>query len=211
MDITEKERDARTVKKFKGGDLLAFEKLVSSYEGRIYRFLSKMCGCGENAKDVLQETFLNAYRYLNGFRGEASFKTWLYKIASTACLRNKRRRKDEPGYHLSFEDLLPGEAERKNIMGQGWYTTPINELLDDELKEHIEKSLQALPEKYRIVFVLREREGLSGEDVAEAVGISVAAVKSRLHRARLFLRKELSEYYLHEGKEKAVQGSSEKG
>ena len=193
-----KEIDEKTIEKFRGGDARAFDELVTRYDGMIYGFLSRMCGNTEKAKDMVQETFLTAYRYLEGFRGDASFKTWLYKIASTSCLRSKRRKINEPSYHLSLDDLLPGEAEKKDGITQSWYNTPAQELLNNELKEQIKKSLLKLPEKYRLVFVLREMEEFNAEETATTLDISVAAVKSRLHRARLFLRKELAEYYLKE-------------
>ncbi len=191
-----KENDFRAVTRFKAGDAKAFDELVVRYEGRMYGFLMRMCGCADNAKDVVQETFMTAYRYLNGFRGDASFKTWLYRIASTSCLKNKRRRKNEPARHVSLDDLVPGEAEVKGLAESSWPTTPAEELLNRELADHIQNSLLDLPEKYRIVFVLRDVEGFSAEEAARTLKISVPAVKSRLHRARLFLRKELSAYYL---------------
>jgi len=155
-----------------------------------------MCRCADNVQDVLQETFLTTYRYLGRFRGDSSFKTWLYKIASTSCLRSMRRKKNEPAYHLSYEDLLPGEGEKKEGLSAGWYSAPVDDLLNKELHELISKSLEKLPEKYRAVFILRELEGFNAEETSKALSISSGAVKSRLHRARLFLRKELAEYYL---------------
>jgi RNA polymerase sigma-70 factor (ECF subfamily) len=192
--MEDKERDSEIIARFKGGERKAFEELVSLYEGRIYGYLARMCGGYDHAKDITQETFLTAYRYLDGFRGDASFKTWLYRVAYTACLHSRRRKKHEPQRHLSFEDLLPGEAERNS--GNEWYKTPVKDLLNNELKEKIEESLRALPEKYRAVFLLKEREGFSVAEVAGTLDLSVPAVKSRLHRARLFLRKQLAEYYL---------------
>lgn len=193
-----KNRDAQAVARFKAGDPYAFEELVSRYEGRIYGFLSKMCLSPDNARDMVQETFLTAFRYLKNFRGDSSFKTWLYKVASTACLRSRRKRKNEPAYHLSFEELLPGEAERREGFNREWYNTPAEALLNAELNEHIQMSLAELPEKYRVVFVLKELEGFSNQEIAKTLDLSIPAVKSRLHRARLFLRKELAEYYLKE-------------
>ena len=192
----EKLADARAVDRFQSGERSAFDELIFRYEGKIYGFLSRMCGCTENARDVVQETFISAFRYLDRFRGEASFKTWLYRIASTSCMRNKRRRKDEPAKHLSLDDLLPGEAERKSGVGKSWQEAPVDALLNKELDEYIQASLEKLPKKYRIVFVLRELEGFSAEEVSQMLELSIPAVKSRLHRARLFLRKELAEYYL---------------
>lgn len=193
-----KEKDFQTVDRFKAGDAKAFDELVIRYEGKMYGFLMRMCGCADRAQDVVQETFITAYRYLNGFRGDASFKTWLYRIASTSCMKNKRRRKNEPARHVSLDDLVPGEAEVKGLTESAWPITPAEELLNRELADHIQDSLLELPEKYRIVFVLRDMEGFSAEEAARTLKITVPAVKSRLHRARLFLRKKLSAYYLGE-------------
>ncbi len=197
-----KEKDFKAVDRFKAGDAKAFDELVIRYEGKMYGFLMRMCGCADRAQDIVQETFMTAYRYLKGFRGEASFKTWLYRIASTSCMKSKRRRKNEPARHVSLDDLVPGEGETKGLVESSWPTTPAEELLNRELADHIQNSLMELPEKYRIVFVLRDVEEFSAEEVARTLGISVPAVKSRLHRARLFLRKALSAYYLGEQAQK---------
>ena len=208
LELAEKAKkiDDHAVGRFKSGDEVAFEELMNRYEGKIFGYLSRMCRCADNVQDVLQETFLTTYRYLGRFRGDSSFKTWLYKIASTSCMRSMRRRKNEPVYHLSYEDLLPGEAEKKEGLSSGWYSAPVDDLLNKELHELISKSLEKLPEKYRAVFILRELEGLNAEETSTALGISSGAVKSRLHRARLFLRKELAEYYL---KNESVTADSE--
>ncbi len=191
------DEDSKEVDRFKRGDSQAFDELMTRYEDRIYGFLTRMCRSRDNAKDRVQDTFLTAFRYLNGFRGEASFKTWLYRIASTSCFRSKRRKKNEPSHHLSLDDLTPGQLEIKEGVNAKWTDSPAEELLNRELKEKIDESLHSLDEKYRVVFVLRDVEGFSSEEVSKMLDISVPAVKSRLHRARLYLRKELAEYYLN--------------
>jgi len=191
--------DSKEVDRFKSGDSLAFDELMTRYEDRIYGFLTRMCRSRDNAKDRLQDTFLTAFRYLKGFRGEASFKTWIYRIATTSCFRSKRRKKNEPSHHLSLDDLKPGQMEIKEGVDAKWTDSPAEELLNRELKEKIDESLYSLDEKYRVVFVLRDVEGFSSEKVSKMLDISVPAVKSRLHRARLYLRKELAEYYLNGG------------
>jgi len=191
--------DSKEVDRFKSGDSHAFDELMTRYEDRIYGFLTRMCRSRDNAKDRLQDTFLTAFRYLKGFRGEASFKTWIYRIATTSCFRSKRRKKNEPSHHLSLDDLTPGQMEIKEGVDAKWTDSPAEELLNRELKEKIDESLYSLDEKYRVVFVLRDVEGFSSEKVSEMLDISVPAVKSRLHRARLYLRKELAEYYLNGG------------
>ncbi|MFQ5561711.1 MAG: RNA polymerase sigma factor [Nitrospinota bacterium] len=191
---TQKERDMVLVDRFKGGDLAAFEELMGLYENQIYGFLVKMCGCSEGAKDVVQNTFLNAYRYLGKFRGDAAFKTWIYKVASTSCLKEKRKESSK-AFHISLDDFLPKEKPGPEHKKPSWLRTPIEELLNTELSSHLKQSLVKLPKKYRLVLVLRDLEGFTAEEASEALDISVAAVKSRLHRARLFMRKELVGYY----------------
>ena len=192
--------DSIEVDRFKNGDSHAFDKLMTRYEDRIYAFLTRMCRSRDNAQDRLQDTFLTAFRYLKDFRGEASFKTWIYRIASTSCFRSKRKKKNEPSQHLSFDDLTPGQMEINEGVNAKWTDSPAAELLNRELKEKIDESLYSLAEKYRVVFVLRDVEGFNTEEVSKMLDISVPAIKSRLHRARLYLRKELAEYYLNEGK-----------
>lgn len=193
------DNDSKEVDRFKNGDSHAFDELMTRYEDRIYGFLTRMCRSRDNAKDRLQDTFLTAFRYLKDFRGEASFKTWIYRIASTSCFRSKRKRKNEPTHHLSLDDLTPGQMEIKEGGNAKWADSTVDELLNRELKEKIDESLYSLDEKYRLVFVLRDVEGFSTEEVSKMLDISVPAVKSRLHRARLYLRKELAEYYLNGG------------
>jgi RNA polymerase sigma-70 factor (ECF subfamily) len=190
------DNDSNAVDRFKNGDTSAFDELMLRYEDRIYSFLTRMCRSRDNARDRLQDTFLTAFRYLKNFRGEASFKTWLYRIASTSCLRSLRRRKNEPSHHLSLDDLGPGQMEINRGLNAGWADSPVDELINQELREKIDDSLFSLPEKYRVVFVLRDMEDFNSQEVSKMLEISVPAVKTRLHRARLFLRKELAEYYL---------------
>ena len=186
--------DIDTVERFKKGDARAFDEILTKYQDRIYSFLYRLCGCPEGAADVAQETFLNAFRYLNDFRGEASLKNWLYKIATNSCYKFKRKRKDEPDFNLSLDQFLPHEDEPKlEIADESM--APEGEVLNGELSDLIEQAVRKLPKKYRLVIVLRDMEGLSGEETAEVLDISLSAVKSRLHRARLFVRDELRDYF----------------
>mgnify|MGYP001216918015 CR=1 FL=1 len=190
------DKDWEIIERFKAGNNSAFEDLMTRYEGNIYGFLVRMCGCPEGAKDVLQDTFLNTYRYIGSFRGDSSFKTWLYRVASSACLKTKRKKGGEPDFKISLEEFLPNEKETPEDKKPSWHKTPVEEMLDQELSEHIQKNLQLMPRKYRIVLVLRDLEGFTAEETAQTLEINVPAVKSRLHRARLFLRRSLEEYYM---------------
>jgi RNA polymerase sigma-70 factor (ECF subfamily) len=140
----------------------------------------------------VQETFLSAYRSLNKFRGDAKVSTWLYTIASRACLRMRRKRKGAPDRELSLEEFVPtSEGEfRLQVPIEG--LTPEQALENKELREALDQAINKLPQKYRMALVLRDMEGLSAGETAAVMGLSERAVKSRLHRARLFVRRELS-------------------
>jgi len=140
----------------------------------------------------VQETFLNAYRGLKDFRGEAQISTWLYTIASRACMRMRRKRKGEPERELSLDEFVPtSEGEfRLQIPIDG--LTPEQALQNKELREALDQAINKLPKKYRMTLVLRDMEGLSAKEVGTIMGLTERAVKSRLHRARLFVRRELS-------------------
>jgi RNA polymerase sigma-70 factor (ECF subfamily) len=158
----------------------------------IYRYAHRLCGEVEAAKDLVQETFLNAYRGLKDFRGEAQISTWLYTIASRACMRMRRKRKGEPERELSLDEFVPtSEGEfRLQIPIDG--LTPEQALQNKELREALDQAINKLPKKYRMTLVLRDMEGLSAKEVGTIMGLTERAVKSRLHRARLFVRRELS-------------------
>lgn len=188
--------DIAAVERFKRGDREAFDYFLNKYQDRIYNFLHRLCGCPEGAADVTQETFLNAFRYLNNFRGDASFKNWLYKIATNSCYKFKRKGKNEPTFELSFEQFS-GHDNEPGLEIPSETVAPEGQVLSRELSDMIEQAILKLPRKYRLVIVLRDLEGMSGEETAEVLDISLSAVKSRLHRARLFVKNELSAYFEH--------------
>lgn len=170
----------------------AFDKLYREHVDLVYRYAHRLCGEAESAKDLVQETFLNAYRGLKDFRGDSRVSTWLYTIASRACLRMRRKRKGAPERELSLEEFVPtSEGEfRLQIPVDG--LTPEQALENKELREALEQAINKLPKKYRMALVLRDMEGLSAGETGAIMGLSERAVKSRLHRARLFVRRELS-------------------
>lgn len=175
-----------------GHEAEAFDRLYRDHVDRIYRFAQRLCGQADDAKDLVQDTFLNAYRGLKHFRGEAQLSTWLYAIASRACIRMRRKRKGEPERELSLEEFIPtSEGEfRLQIPTEG--LTPEEALANKELRGGLQDAIRKLPKKYRLVLVLRDMEGLSAKEVGSIMGLNERAVKSRLHRARLFVRRELS-------------------
>lgn len=181
----------------KDGDPAALDTLVRTHQDRVYGFAMRMCRNVEDAKDILQETFLGMVRSVREFRDESKFSTWLYRIAANACLKKRRRGVHDPTpeQELSLDELMPRpDAEGRRPQIADWSEDAERALLRGELSGRMEAAIDKLPKEYKIVLVLRDVEGLSAEETAQAVGLSVAAVKSRLHRARVFVRRELAEY-----------------
>jgi RNA polymerase sigma-70 factor (ECF subfamily) len=179
------------------GDSAALEELVRAHQGRVYSFAMRMCRNVEDAKDILQETFLGMVRSMREFREESKFSTWLYRIAANACLKKRRRGVHDPTpeQELSLDELMPRpDAEGRKPEIPDWSEDAEHALLRGELSERLETAIDKLPKEYKVVLVLRDVEGLSAEETAETLGLSVAAVKSRLHRGRVFVRRELSDY-----------------
>lgn len=175
-----------------------FDRLYRDHVDLIYRFAHRLCGEPEAAKDLVQETFLNAYRGFQRFRGDAQVSTWLYTIASRACLRMRRKRKGAPERELSLEEFIPtsdGEF-RLQIPVDG--LSPEEAFHNKQVQEALDRAINQLPKKYKMVLVLRDMEGLSAKEVGTVMGLNERAVKSRLHRARLFVRRQLSAHGLDE-------------
>lgn len=188
------DNDLALVQAAQRGDKHAFAQLVKKYEQRVYNLARKMVRDPQDAEDVLQETFINVYRHLNDFQGEAAFATWLYRIATNASLMKLRARKD---YAVSLDEPMEAD-DGENMMPReivDWGITPEEALLNNEVRAQMDAAVEALPETMRAVFVLRDIEGLSVQETADVLGISVPNVKTRLHRARMMLRENLSSYF----------------
>ena len=187
----------------RAGDPAAIEELVRSHQSRLYNFAMRMCRNVEDAKDVLQETFLGMLRSIKDFRGESRFTTWLYRIASNACLKKRRRgvHDPEPEQEISLDELMPRPgAHGKKPEIPDWSEDAERALLRGELSKKMETAIDRLPKQYKIVLVLRDVEGFPAEETAEMLNLSVPAVKSRLHRARVSVRRELAGYFQSEAK-----------
>ncbi len=192
------DEDFDLVQAINSGRTELFQQLVEKYQQRIYNFGMRMCGEVRDAEDLVQETFLNIFRYLGGFRYETRFKNWMYRVATTTCLKAKRKPKHAPDRELSLEEFMPGEGDVLPDEAPAWARRPLDQVLNLELAELIQKAIIELPKKYRMVVVLRDQEGFSTEETAHILGISVANTKVRLHRARLFLREKLKGYFDHD-------------
>ncbi len=189
--------DALLIKQARDGDTRAFESLIKRYEQLVYGFSFKVCRDPNKAAETMQDTFINVYRNLHQFNGRAKFSTWLYTIVSNNCLMNRRKRKIDQ--EMSYLDEPPVEGED----GQGetipaWTETPAELLLNEELRTRLDAAIQKLPMEYRVVFILRDMEHQTAEETAKILKLSVPAVKSRLRRARIFLRGELSDLMVNE-------------
>lgn len=177
----------------RAGDRAEFARLVEKYSGRIYRLAFKILGDAQDAEDALQETFLKAFRALPDFEGRSSISTWLYRIAANEAFMALRRRKPDA---ISVDEAQPTpDGEQEPIQIMDWCCLPEEELLSAEAREHLDKAIDRLSPALKAVFLLRDIEGLSVRETAEALNLSEAAVKTRLLRARLNLREQLSAYY----------------
>lgn len=187
--------DAALVQRVRAGDYSSFETLVRRHEKKIYNLAYRMMDNREDASDILQETFLQAFRKLDGFKGESGFSTWIYRIAVNLCLMKKRKEKGRRVISLDAPVLYQRQKELRTAVPDDWSKDPSVSLENKELKKKLAEAIKELPEDYRTVFLLREVQGLSNEKAAEILKISLPAVKSRLHRARLFLRDKLAQYF----------------
>ena len=187
------EEDFEFVRATLDGDFSAFERLVDKYHGKIYRHLRKMVSDASVAEDLLQDTFLSAYRGLQGFNRASSFSTWLFRIATNVALMYLRRERPET---VEYDDRIMSELADVLTPSPEFVSTPLEILLSMEGKAKIEQAIEQLPVIYRSVVILRDVEGFSLEEVATIVGASIPAVKSRLHRARNIVRESLTSYYI---------------
>jgi len=187
-----KEDEPVLVAAAQAGDISAFETLVSRYERKIFRLAQNITQNREDAEDVMQEAFLKAYEHLSGFQGNSRFYTWLVRIAvNQALMKLRKRRPNQVSIDEEVntgEDLIPREIE-------DWGPSPEDRYKQTEMSDILSSSIADLDPPFRIVFQLRDIEELSTEETAEALGLSVPAVKSRLLRARLKLRQKLDKYF----------------
>ena len=195
---TVQDDDYELIRAINAGQSDRFGELVRKYQQKVYNFGMRMCGEPRDSEDLVQETFLNVFRYLPGFRYETKFKNWMFRIATTACLKKKRRPRHAQERELSLEAFMPPEGEALPDKPPEWARAPLDQVLNEELARHIQKAIIDLPKKYRMVVALREMEGFSTEETARILDISTANVKVRLHRARLFLREKLKGYFEHD-------------
>lgn len=187
--------DMELFKAAQDGDYQAFEAIVKRFQDRVHRLAFGMTKNETDAEEVVQDAFLNLFRSLPTFRADSSPGTWIYRIAANSALMRLRTKRRKP--LLSIEDVPAGQRSSlgESLEAPGsWARDPADTLLNRELGGHVFEAVDALPEKYRLVLLLRDVEGLSNEEVAETLGLTVPTVKSRLHRSRLYVRDKVDEY-----------------
>lgn len=185
--------DHQLIAKVKSGDERAFAKLVQQYEQTVWGFAFKLCRDKEKAEESYQDTFINVFRKIDQFDGRSKFSTWLYSIVAHNCLMKRRKRKLDSLLE-SYDEPPNGDDPQTQKQLASWSDTPIEKLMNREMKERLDSAIQKLPDDYKIVFVLRDLEGRSAEETAKITKLSVPAVKSRLRRSRIFLREQLHEF-----------------
>src|SRR5512134_1038762 len=183
------DRDEELLAAARRGDRDALEQLLAHHQHRVFRFGVKMCGEEEDAKDVLQDTLIAAARSIKDFRGASSVSTWLYTIARSFCIKKRRRSKFAPEQEESLDQAEPG-LEARQIVDPN--RGPEDDLAGRQIERALEQAIARLEPMYREVLVLRDVEGLTAPEVAEVMGLSVEAVKSRLHRARVAVREAVA-------------------
>jgi len=187
--------DAALVEGLRREDGDAVERLVERYGDRVYRLALRITGSPEDAEEVAQDALWTAGRKIHMFKGDSAFGSWLYRITANAAYMKLRSRRAK-AREIALEEVLPA------LDGDGAHFEPIDDwsrrvderALQGELRGVLERAIAELPTDYRTALVLHDVEGMSNPDIAEALGISLPAVKSRVHRSRLYLRKRLTEY-----------------
>jgi RNA polymerase sigma-70 factor (ECF subfamily) len=188
--------DLTLVQRVRTGDQRAYKTLVERYQRKVFSIAFGMLKDREEARDVAQEAFVKVYRYLDHFKGDASFYTWLYRITVNICIDVLRRRGPLKGEQVEFDEQIQMDVSEANLgaLGTRLGTNPQKSMLRKELAEKIEAALAEVPEKHRAILLLREIEGMSYEDLSRTLDIPKGTVMSRLFHARLKVQKVLNEY-----------------
>jgi RNA polymerase sigma-70 factor (ECF subfamily) len=193
--------EALSLEALRAGDRAEFARLVDAYYEMVYRVAVKMLSNPQDAEDVLQETFMKALRAMKQFDGRSKLSTWLYRIATNEALMALRRQ--GPDLISTDESFETDEGEQEPVQITDWCCLPEKEFMSAEAQRYLDKAIDRLSPSLRAVFVLRDIEGLSTQETAEVLNLSETAVKTRLSRARLQLREDLTSYFgdkLFEGK-----------
>ncbi len=189
MDARDGDQDL--LEQIRGDDPGAFERFVELHGDRIFGFGMRFCGEREDAREVAQETLLQAFRSLKKLKEPRALRSWLYRVASNACLMKRRRGKHEPVREIALEELMPGDPGRAAVEIPDASQLPDAALERLQARDAVRRAIRDLPEHYRIVLVLRDMEQLSTAETARALDVPETTIKMRLHRARLMVRRGL--------------------
>lgn len=184
--------DIELIAKFRAGDSKAFEELLARYEEKAFRLAMRMTRDSEDAEEALQDAFTTVFRKIDGFKGESSFSSWFYRVTVNACLMKIRKRRQNRC--IFFDDIEP-HVNITSLLQASDSVSSDHSMFIAQLRLALQEAIQELPEEYRSVFILRDIDGLSSKEVAQLLQLSVSAVKSRLHRSRLALRRTLAQVY----------------
>ncbi|HEX6211195.1 MAG TPA: sigma-70 family RNA polymerase sigma factor [Methylomirabilota bacterium] len=187
--------DAELVEALRREEPDAADRLVERYGDRVYRLAMRITGLREDAEEAAQDALWTAARKIHMFKGESAFGSWIYRITANAAYQKLRTRRQKSA-EIAIEDVLPsldGDGRHFEPMDD-WSNRVDEQALQGELRQVLQRAIDGLPADYRTALVLHDVEGLSNPDIAEALNISLPAVKSRVHRSRLFVRKQLADY-----------------
>ena len=199
--------DEQLLEAVKRDDPGAFDAFVDRYGRRLMAFGVRMCGHHEDAEDVFQETLLKAFQGLKDLREPKAVRTWLYRVAANAC--RMKRRKEKPSREISLDDLKPsGWEDAMTPEIPDWSDLPDDATERAKLRDALEEEISQLPPDYRLVLLLRDVEGLSTQETADALQVRVPAVKMRLHRARMVLRSQLEAFQVANADAKPAMGGA---
>lgn len=192
--------DAVLVESLRRGDEDAPEALVTAYGDRVYRLAVRITGVEQDAEEVVQDALWTAARKIDTFKGESAFGSWLYRITANAAYQKLRGRHGKR-QEISWEDLMPAfdASGKRGDVERDWSAQTDEPAIQGELRSLLNRAVSDLPPDYRTAFVLHDVEGMSNPEIAQALKISLPAVKSRVHRSRLFLRQRLAEYMANAG------------
>jgi RNA polymerase sigma-70 factor (ECF subfamily) len=186
--------DVELIERFQKGCSMSFNEIVSRYESKAYNLAMRLTRNTEDAEEVLQDVFVTVYRKVAGFEGKSKFSSWLYRITVNAAFMKLRKRRQD--HSVALEDVMPNLHNVTTLAPQSIWSMPCDSLaVSNEVRIALESAIARLPEEYRAVFILRDIDGLSNKEVGDILDLSIPAVKSRLHRSRLMLRKRLRRFY----------------
>lgn len=184
--------DLELIAEFKKGNQESFEELIQRYSAKAYSLASRLTRSQEDAEEVLQDVFVTVYRKIDGFQGKSSFSSWLYRVTVNAAFMKLRKKKHNQ--NVSIDEVLP-QIQNSRQIRSAEHLEGDNVTQRTQVIEALGMAIEKLPEEYRPVFILRDVDGLTSKEVGKILNISVPAVKSRLHRSRLMIRKRLSQFY----------------